>query len=651
MESWCPSQKEALKELEELAPGVPFLALGQTVFWDEPLKGMILQASRRFGSDRTFIAGVHDTDYFAKHPGQGHKKSGFALLPHNDTTTQNLWAAAAEFSVLFGGETVISREKLQAAGAKIGRIEKERPGWLDEVTEAWGWRGLVSLNPGQRTIAEEPLDPLFNELFAGLDWGVQETISHLAGPGAKAQHPAADKLKQIFCRHVDAEEGQNLSGFYQRLLPDFYSLAAGEELNIETTSTTQLLAFNPATADLPRFRLLGHFLNPATRQKAEASYDQTVQGTEMYTLDRFGVGALPFDVFIPGRGRGTLRLGTRGGLIMTPEPLGFSFKKAPETTKQLAEILEKRFGEGVVLIGKAVTLIGMLAAEHVFVFHEGASGYMPRSQRFHQLLASAGMDLTLHPIVRIHLKTWQALEDIQAWFKLPQPLQRPFGTEELSGQSFASRWSEVAAAQKKILASLAELKRPLALVQFLQNELGGQWNCLAKEYEAIHERLLSLKESLKAIQLRKKEVLSRIKALNLKIDSVQKERGVHWRAAIFELTPSADDLSHREKLIHEESRLREEVKISWDQWRGLQNEQDSLVSEDEVVRARARRSDIALEAELARTRLIREAVISTEGLCKAGRRPAFWWIPLVSPDGAWREAMARRTSFRVEKLI
>ncbi len=651
MESWCPSQKEALKELEELAPGVPFLALGQTVFWDEPLKGMILQAARRYGSSRAFIAGVHDTDYFAKHPGQGQKKSGFALLPHNDTTTQNLWAAAAEFSVLFGGETVISREKLQAAGAKIGRIEKERPGWLDEVTEAWGWRGLVSLNADQKTIAEEPLDPLFNELFGGLDWGLQETISHLAGPTAKGRYPAADRLKQIFCGHVDAEENQSLSGFYQRLLPDFYSLAAGEKLDIETTSTTQLLAFSPSTASQPRFSLLGHFLNPATRKVAEDCYDQTVVGTEMYTLDRFGVGALPFDVFIPGHGRGTLRLGTRGGLIMTPDPLGFSYKKAPETPKQLAEILHKRFGEGIVLLGKAVTLIGMLAAEHIFVFHEGASGYMPRSQRFHQLLAEAGINLTLHPIVRIHLKTWQAMQDIQAWFKLPQPLQRPFGTEELSAHSFASRIVEVAGAQKKILATMAELKRPLALVQFLQGELGGHWNCLAKEYEAIHTRLLALKESLKAVQLRKKEVLNRIKSLNLKIDSVQKDRGIHWREAIFELSPTAEDFEHREKLIQEEARLREEVKISWDQWRGLQNEQDALVSEDEVVKARARRSDIALEAELARTRLIREAVISTEGLCKAGRRPAFWWIPLASPDGAWRKALAQRSSFRVEKLI
>lgn len=651
MESWCPSQEEALAQLEQLAPGVPFLALGQTVFWDEPLKGIILQAERRRGSARPFIAGVHDTDYFAKHPGKTKKKTGYTLLPHNDTSTQNLWAAAAEYSVLFGGETVISREKLQAAGAKIGRIEKERPGWLDEVTEAWGWRGLVSLNSEQKTIAQKPLDPLFSDLFGGLDWSVQESVQLLAGSAADASHGTASKLKQIFCRHVEEEEGQSLSRFYQRILPDFYGMAAGEALDIQTSSTTQLLAFNPETADLPRFGLLARFLDPATRPTAEACYDETVAGTEMYTLDRFGAGALPFDIYLPGHGRGTLRLGTRGGLVMTPTPVGFSFKHLPRTPLELAVLLEKKFGKGVVLLGKAVTLIGMLAAEHVFVFHEGASGYMPRCQRFHQLLASKGISLTLNPIVRVHLKTWQALEDVKVWFKLPQPLQRPFGTHELCGHSFASRLNEVREKQVKILERLAELKRPLALVQYLETELGGHWNCLAKEYESIHDRLLELKSSLSQIRVHKKEVLDRISVLNASINLLQARKGEQWRAEIFEKEATAEALAERERISQDIARRREEVKIAWDQWRGLQNEQDSLVGSDSVVRDRARRSDIALEAELARTRLIREAVIVTEGLCKAGRRPSFWWFPLVSPDGSWRKALAKRSSFRVESLI
>ena len=79
MEDFCRSQQKALEELERLAPGAPFLALGQTVFWDEPMKGGVVQTCRQLGVDRRFVAGVHDTDYFAKYPHR-ELKSGYAAL-------------------------------------------------------------------------------------------------------------------------------------------------------------------------------------------------------------------------------------------------------------------------------------------------------------------------------------------------------------------------------------------------------------------------------------------------------------------------------------------------------------------------------------------------------------------------------------------
>src|SRR3954453_13484438 len=99
--------EEALAQLQEQAPDAPFLALGHTVFWDEPMKAGLALASNRLGYSRKLLAGVHDTDYFAKLPYGKRQPGKFASLPHNDTTTQGLWSAAGEFSCLFGSETVI----------------------------------------------------------------------------------------------------------------------------------------------------------------------------------------------------------------------------------------------------------------------------------------------------------------------------------------------------------------------------------------------------------------------------------------------------------------------------------------------------------------------------------------------------------------
>ncbi|MER3466996.1 MAG: hypothetical protein C4340_07985, partial [Armatimonadota bacterium] len=66
-----PSVRATLEELARRAPGVPLLALGQTVFWDEPMKALVIRAAQDLGLSLELVAGVHDTDYFAKLPGGG----------------------------------------------------------------------------------------------------------------------------------------------------------------------------------------------------------------------------------------------------------------------------------------------------------------------------------------------------------------------------------------------------------------------------------------------------------------------------------------------------------------------------------------------------------------------------------------------------
>lgn len=633
MEVDCRPLKDVLSELDAVVPAAPLLALGQTVWWDEPMKAGLKVLLDGLGSHRRFVAGVHDTDYFGKlnAPKAG---VGFKALPHNDTSTKNLWSAAGEFSQLFGSETVVSRDLLAAAGTKLSRIEHERPGWLDRTTEAWGWRGVVSLSQEQKTIAQKRLGPLFPELFDALTWAIESSLEHVSGPHQKDSEAAARRLQKLACT-TSEDPDQSLADYYESLITPLWETVAGQPLELETTRTTRLLAFSPGLTHQPRFDVLRAFLNPATRVQAEAAYNRAVAGTEVYTLDRFGSCALPFDVIVPGHGRGTLRLGNRGGVIMTPQPVGFSFRRPIESTEDLAQVLEARFGPGVVLVGKAVMLPLMLSREFVFVFHEGASGYVPRTAAVANALREIGIPLELHPILRVRWSPWDAMTDCCAWIRLPEPMQRPFGTEELSADSFALRWRQVVEEQEASLKDLASLRGLRDLVRYLETRLGGHWSCLADAIESTHQELDQLQATLKEIRLRKQSVLAELKVAKAARAQAERELGNHWRAALWEKDASPADWAERDRLAAVVAQAQAQIQSAKDQFRALQTEQNTAVTRPELDRIRERRRAISLEAELMRATLAREAIVTVHGLRKAGHRPSAWWMSLVCPGGAW----------------
>ncbi|HRE94776.1 MAG TPA: hypothetical protein PLB31_01645 [Fimbriimonadaceae bacterium] len=647
-ESGC-SVNEILERLDAVAPGVPLLALGQTVFWDEPMKAGLALAAAASSPSRPFIAGVHDTDYFAKAP-RGIGVRGYTALPHNDTTTQNLWSAAAEFSTLFGGETVVTRDRLTQHGVSLGRLGHGRPGLMDELTEAWGWRGLAAAPDDDRIAAETPLHAVLGPLFDTLEWAVQSTLDCLTGPAQEAARRQADHLLSLVCEGTDEGAGDTLADYYERIVPGLYSFAAGEKVPLQTTRTTELLAFNPRTCDRERFAILDLFLNPETRAAARHAYDRAVQGTEMYTLDRFGAGAVPFDVVIPGRGRGTLRVGTRGLLIMTPDILAVSYKRAPTNRQELAALLEERFGPGVTLVGKAVTLISLLAREFVFVFHEGASGYVSRSRTFHRYLAEAGHPQPVHPLVRVGYSTWEALDEVNAWFRLPEPLRRPFGADELSGVGFSARMGQVRERAYVLLDELKAIRSPRELVRYLERTQTKAWSCPAQRYDQVQSILGEMAKSVAERRAAKRQLVDQAHALAQETQAAARALGEHWRDAIFEKDPTPDDWARREELVAELKAKQAQVDATWSAWRQQQAELDAFTELPEIVEAKRTRDALVFEAELTRVRLIREAILATDGLARASHRPSAWWFPLVSPQGQWFRAVHRRARYRFEPL-
>ncbi len=632
--------EEALQRLNDQSPSAPFLALGQTVFWDEPMKAGLLLASNRLGYRRRFVAGVHDTDYFAKLPSGRRQPGKFAALPHNDTATQGLWSAAGEFSSLFGSETVISRADLVRGGLKVEKLIKARPDILDSATEAWGWRGIVSLDDSPPITAELPLKQVFPTLQSTFDWALDSSLESLSGEGEKTARKLADRLRTILCdsyeQLFEEKVTPTLSDFYRLLIPALYSFAANASVEPETTATTELLRFNSLTAHLPRFDILSLFVDEKTRREACECYDEAVQGGGQYELRRFGTGAIPFDLVVPGQGRGTVRITRKAVIVMTPEPLFITLKRPLASAVDLAVAIERKLGSDCVLVGKAVTLIGMLAKEFVFVFHEGASSYVKYSRKLHDCLEERlNVHLALNPILRLRYSAWDSLQVCCSWIRLPEPLRTPFGAVEVCAPSIAGRWRSVALEQASLIEKISGLRRPVELLAFLESQLGGSWKHLAEEYQSLHDQLEKETRDLLDRRSRRLTLYSRRRDLRQKRIDLERLSGEHFRDRIFEKEASRADASRRLQLQEQISGVVAEVHETQAAIRSLMHQQRELAGSPEVIKMHDRRRSIELEAELARLRLIRQAIIASKGMNRASFRPSAWWFRLVCPDGLW----------------
>lgn len=645
------SVEECLSCLEKEAPGVPLLALGQTVFWDEPLKIAVILSSQKLGKKNKLIAGIHDTDYFAKLPGGVVSNSPFVALPKNDHSTKGFWSAAAEFSALFGGETPVTRETYAETGVSLERLSQGEAEFLDEKTEAWGWRGIAQSDPMPKVAGEIELIPLFGVLQKTYNWAIDLTLQTLCEP--KQNHEAkkiADHINEILCETLNICEGQTLSGFYECLLPHFHKMLSDKLNDVEITSTTKLLNFNPTTCNLPRFDFVNLFLNSNTKNLAKKLYNESVSDTEIYDLDKFGTGAIPFDLVIPGIGRGTIRLTDEMLIIMTHEPKFVKLNKPIQNTNDLSDVVSKSFGD-CCLIGKAVTLINMLSREFIFVFHETASPYVSVTKKLNNLFEKNNIRIQAHPILRIAHETWDALSESDRWFRLPEPFQKPFGAEHVSAQTIAKTWRCVVEQQKDIRKKLKDIRKMHDLIAFLQKSMGGRWQSLATEYEKLSEDLNPLKTVYQETKNAVNKYFSRLREIKKLLPNIEKQMGEHFRKEIFRRNPVLESALEKRKVFQRQVQELKNERINLrKKLFELRENQRKLASQKMIVDARKRRTEIEKEAEYARLQIVRESVISSSGLERANRRPSAWWMMLVSPDGQWFQSMMEKMQFRLEDL-
>ncbi len=631
--SSLPQQRAVLEALERRAPGVPLLALGQTVFWDEPMKAGLLPLLRE-GTHKTrpLILGIHDTDYFARAhlkyvPREHQVAEGFALLPHNDGTTRALWSAAGEISRLFGAEIYPMRAHYRQLNADLERVARFHPAgrqaYIDAMTEAWGWRGLVNVNSPPLPICEVRIQQVLPALRALLHWGFEGTLETLADESHRNQARArAEQLWNRIEQLADALPEGNLADLYRYLYRDFLVWLIGEiPETVGFTRTSELLRFNRKTARLPRFRLVDLFLNPQTRSLCESAYNQAIMGTEVYTLPHFGEGALPFDLLVPGKGRGTLLITDRYLTVLTPEPLVVRLERPVHSVDALAEVVETEFGDQCTLVGKALTLITMLAHEYLFVFSERGSPYTARTALFHRLLQASRIELKVYPILRVHYPTWDSLSEVPPFrLNLPEHLAQAFGKVSIDTHEFARRWREVVSAQRALLEQLGTIRSPRALMAFLATYAGEEW----KEHLATYE---TLRAQLRAIGVQADALRAQAHALHAE------------RRRLLQL------LQTEPKRAGEIGTRLRELK---GQLRALNAERLRVGHTPEVEHLRAQARQIETSAEALRLQLVRNATLTAEGLPYTHARPSAWWFILLSEE--WYRACMKGVQLSLENL-
>ncbi|MGI4792395.1 MAG: hypothetical protein ACRYFS_26510 [Janthinobacterium lividum] len=664
-----PTVLNALEKIRTQYPEVPFLALGQTVFWDEPVKAVWRRLLDTYLPGSTLIAGVHDTDYFAKTSAHVRDDQKFVALPHDDGQTRDLWSAAGEMSALFGSESVPTRAMFLKNAVPFDWLGKSYPGGkkalYEDKTAAWGWRGIVYTDSDSIIAHDIPILDIKDALLEQIDWGFAESLACVENPQARASalEVAAIVRGWVLEFLETCDESCRLSDLYQILLPRFYELLLGAPpADFQATASTALFQFNRQTYTLPRFNLVSLFLRRETRLIARAAYDKSVGGLGMYPLDAFGPGAIPFDLVIPGVGRGTIRVAPAALIIETaPIEIFIPVSERIETLAQLADVTEKHFGPGVVLVGKAITLANMIAAEHLVVFHETASAYTSATQAMNAHLAANSLPQTLYPIVRLTYPTWDALAAVPPTtvFRLPAHLAATFKAETITAPELAGRWREVSETCRQTLRESRALPSPRSLMSYLEDHDAQCWCEMRSEYDQELDKLKQIASHSETLRGRVEEHQEEIRVWQKERLELERRKGEDWRHSMQPLMarlPDAQREIDRQIAIRAHAfdepidEIRERITATRIMLSEFKRQRRLLERSPEAVAVRARIAEIVRDAQMARLNLVRNAYLTLEGLEHTQLRPSAWWLPLVDPTGGWLNAMASGTQARLEPL-
>jgi hypothetical protein len=314
-------------------------------------------------------------------------------------------------------------------------------------------------------------------------------------------------------------------------------------------------------------------------------------------------------------------------------------------------------------------------------------------------LRENGVELTLHPLLRLEYSTWDSLHDVEAEFVWPPHLARAFEAASTPAREVAARWKAVCDAQDSWRLQLKNARAPRDLMQLFAQE-NPAWKDKLDEYVRARKVISELSREARVLQSQSEELRAQAKTSREAAAKTERAKGEDFRATVLPLLRRIGDLREAafsrlnaldengapRKLSKEERKQRAELearedeevlalrarvdelktarscfdeeilshreaaKAAQEQTRVLIAQRVALEKSAQADSARATIIRLEYEAELERLRRVRDALTVAESLRYTNVRPTAWWLPLVSPEGKWFENIVRSARARIEEI-
>ena len=149
-----------------------------------------------------------------------------------------------------------------------------------------------------------------------------------------------------------------------------------------------------------------------------------------------------------------------------------------------------------------------------------------------------------------------------------------------------------------MLQTLGKLRRPIDLIHYLEANLGGAWSAQARNVEDLHVKLEGLKKEIEGFRDERKGLYAKLKSLKAERVQAEIEKGNHFRATIFELAPSEEDMLVRAKFTERIEGLMDEILQAEKEIAFSLKRQSERVRSDEIQQLHESRRQIEVEVEL-----------------------------------------------------